>query len=524
MLRNLTLAILAATSFQTAFAATIRVPQDQKSIQAAIDSSQEGDVVLVSPGRYHERIRLKSGIIVRSTGDDAKGADGFQRAEMTVIDGKGRAGMQPGVAMAEGSTLDGFTITNVGQFDEATWKRHYDSHGEELGDEEGAVQAEGTIPAVSIRGVTCTVSRNIIHHNGDVGIGILGAENTRTAPLISENLVYRNLGGGIGTADWAEPVIRSNVSKENLRAGIGCRKSSPLLVDNVCFQNVRAGIGCREGSKAVMRGNKCFQNRRAGIGIRMEGTSPLVEANNCYENEMAGIGCRDGASPVLRNNVCLRNKLAGIGCRNEARAVIVGNECRENETAGIGVESKADAVIQQNRCTGNKLVAIGVTDGATALIGENELSRAGGHAPIIAVKGGASATIRNNRIMGGGVAAVLIQGTAHLMGNAFAGSAPTQGNAVWVWENSKATISDNSFDGYQSAVQAAKATVVVTGNSVRNFREVSIIVKDSRTPAHVFGNTAISTDPQARSVEILGPSGIVADNTVTMAKSDAARR
>lgn len=512
--RMIVLTILAGGMVRPALATIIQVPHDYKTIQAAIDAAQPGDTISVAPGRYQERVRLKPGIILRSAGGDAKGNYGFQRSELTVIDGGGGGATLPGVSMAEGSTLDGFTITNVGQFNEAIWKKHFDSHGEDLGDDEGAVLAEGTIPAISIRGVTCTVSHNIVHHNGDVGIGIIGEEKTATAPLIVNNHVYRNLGGGIGAAEGAEPIIRGNVCKENLRAGIGCRKCNPIITGNQCSQNVRAGIGCREGSKAFIRSNKCFLNRRAGIGIRMEGTSPVIEANECSDNEMAGIGCRDGASPIVRNNVCRRNRMAGIGCRDVAKPLLVGNECRENEMAGIGIESGTEAVMQQNKCVDNKLVAIGLGGGSSAMIGENELSRNGGPAPIIAVKDGSSVTIRANRITGGGVAAVLVQGKATITGNQFTGTGKGQGNAVWVREQSTATIADNLFDGYQSAVVAAQATVVVTGNDIRNFQKTAITVKDSLSPAHVFGNTATAQDGKARIADVQGPYGIVADNVL----------
>lgn len=511
MMRKFIFLLVAISTAQPVIAATLRVPHGHKTLQAAIDASNPGDTILVAPGEYQERIRLKPRIILRSDGDDAKGTDGLKRAEATIIDGSGKEGKTPGVVMAEGSTLDGFTITNVGFYDDALWKKHFDSHGEELGDEEGSVQAEGTNPAISIQGMSCTVAHCIVHHNGDVGIGILGKEKTRTAPLITGNLVYRSMGGGIGVAEGAEPIIRGNTCKENLRAGIGCRKANPIITDNVCFQNIRAGIGCREGSKPVMRGNKCYQNRRAGIGIRMEGTAPVVEANECYENDMAGIGCRDGASPILRNNVCRKNKMAGIGC-DGASPLIVGNECRDNEMAGIGMRGAGTATIQGNKCFENKLVAIGVTDGSTATIADNELSRTGGMPPIIAVKDGSTATIRDNRISGGGVAAVLVQGKATVSGNTFVGVGAKQGNAVWVWENSSATIFDNSFDGYRAAVNATKATVVVTGNTIKNFQGTAIIVKDSQKPAHVYGNTATSADPKAKVVDVQGPSGVVEVN------------
>lgn len=511
MMRQFIFVLLAIATAQSALAATLRVPQHHKTIQAAIDASQSGDTITVAPGKYQEVIRLKSGIILRSDGDDSKGTDGLKRAEVTIIDGGGKEAKLPGVVMAEGSTLDGFTITNVGFYDEATWKKHFDSQGEELGDEEGSVQAEGTNPAISIQGVSCFVNNCIVHHNGDVGIGILGNEKSKTAPLITGNFVYRNMGGGIGVAEGAEPIIRGNTCKENLRAGIGCRKANPIITDNVCFQNIRAGIGCREGAKAVIGGNKCYQNRRAGIGIRMKGTAPVVEANECYENEMAGIGCRDDASPIIRNNICRKNKMAGISC-DGASPLILGNECQENEMAGIGIRGKGAATIQGNTCLENKLIAIGVTEESIATITNNELSRTGGMPPIIAVKDGSTATICDNRITGGGVAAVLLQGKATVSGNTFTGVGPKQGNAVWVWENSTATVSDNSFDGYRAAVNASKATVVVTGNSIKQFQGTAIVVKDSQKPALVYSNTATAADPKAKVVDVQGPSGIVEEN------------
>jgi len=512
MNRHFIFALLATAVVQPVLAATIRVPQDHKTIQAAIAAANPGDTITVAPGNYQESIRLKPGIRLRSDGDDAKGTDGLKRAELTTIDGGGQAANMPGVVMAEGSTLDGFTITNVGVYDEQRWKKHFDSHGEELGDEEGSVQAEGNIAAISILGVNCTVAHCVIHHNGDVGIGILGKEKIKTAPLITANLVYRNMGGGIGVAESAEPIIRGNTCKENLRAGIGCRKANPIITDNLCFGNIRAGIGCREGSKPVIRGNKCYQNRRAGIGIRMEGTSPVVDGNECYENEMAGIGCRDGASPTLRNNVCFKNKMAGIGCSDGAKPLIVGNECRENELVGIGVQKRATAIIQGNSCIDNKLVAIGVTEESTATIIDNDLARTGGMPPIIAVKDGSTATIRDNRISGGGVAAVLVQGKATVNSNTFIGIGAKQGDALWVWENSTATITDNSFDGYRAAVKATNATVVITGNMIKNFQGTAIIVKASQKTAHVYGNTATSDDPEAAVFDLQGPSGIIAEN------------
>ena len=518
MMRTLIFASLFISTNGVAFAATHRVPEDHGTIQAAINESQPGDIVLVSPGTYREHLQLKRGIVVRSVGDNSQSVEGLKRAKSTIIDGD-KSAKYSGVVMVEDGTLDGFTITNVGQYDEALWKQHFDSRGEELGDDEGSVQAEGTNAAISIQGVNCKVTNCIVHHNGDVGIGIVGTDDSTVTPLISDNIVYRNMGGGIGVAAGAEPIIRGNTCKENLRAGIGCRNANPIITMNLCIQNIRAGIGCREGARPVIRGNKCYQNRRAGIGIRMKGTSPVVEGNECFENAMAGIGCRNGASPILRNNTCSRNKMAGIGCRDGAKPLIVRNSCLNNAKAGIGVEQKAVARIHNNKCLNNHLVAIGITGHSLATITENELSRTGGMPPIIAVKDNSTATIRDNQIKGGGVAAVLVQGNATISKNTFTGNGPKQGNAVWVWGNSTATVSDNSFTGYKTAANAKNAIVSIINNTVSQFGSTAFVVRDSKEPAHVYGNVATSTDANAIAVEIMGPTGVVEDNDVSIVPS-----
>ena len=259
--RNLVFAmLLLCVSSTVTNAATLRVPQDHASIQQAIDSAENGDVVLVSEGRYQERVVMKDGVILKSVGDDTPGKTGLQRAERTIIDGS-TAKQGAGVAMAQGAILDGFTVTGVGQYDDQKWQHHHATQGNEQSHEH--IGAPGT-PGVAIMGVNCEVRNNIVHHIGYTGIAISGNEKQDCSPLIVSNVCYRNMGGGIGSMKKSTATIRKNICFENFYAGIGHDNASPLVTENRCYANIRAGIGVSEGSCPVVRANKCYNNRRSG--------------------------------------------------------------------------------------------------------------------------------------------------------------------------------------------------------------------------------------------------------------------
>ena len=341
-------------------AGTLRVPQDHATIQAAIDAASAGDTVLVNSGTYNERIRIKDGVSVLSNGDDTKGESGLKRAETTVIDGGGASGSGAGVLMGEGAAFDGFTVTNVGLYDDALWKKHHASQGNEQAHEH--IGAPGT-PGIGIVGVNCRVRNNIVHHIGYTGITIQGVDGKRCQPQVTKNICFRNMGGGIGSMSRSAALIEGNICFQNFYAGIGHENAHPTVLNNDCYENIRAGIGISEGACPIVRGNRCHRNRRAGIGSRTGAkTRPLIEDNDCYENDMAGIGADEEASPIIRGNRCFRNKLAGIGARTHAAPTIIGNICHENGAVGIGQESDANTILIGNQCHHNKEAGIGFAD------------------------------------------------------------------------------------------------------------------------------------------------------------------
>jgi parallel beta-helix repeat protein len=497
---------------------TLRVPGDFPTIQAAITAAQSGDTVLVSAGTYRERLKLKPRVTVRSEGADARGRLGLLRAEATILDGT--SGTGPGVQMADDAVLDGFTVTGVGKFDDVLWQQHFDTRGN--GQRHEHIGQPGT-PGIAAESGGAILN-NIVHHIGYTGIAVTGAPGRKVSPRVAGNFCYRNMGGGIGSLDGSTAVIEGNTCFENFHAGIGHHNASPLVRSNTCYGNVRAGIGISEGSSPTVTGNRCFQNRRAGIGIRTgRGTQPAVEVNECFDNGMAGIGVEEEARPTLSRNRCRENRFAGIGISDKSEARVLGNECLSNGEAGIGLRGGARAEIIGNRLASNNLVAIGVTGGSTARIAGNEIMRAGGMPPLIAVLDASRATVESNTIHGGGVAGVLVEGTAEVLNNRFLGTGARRSGppniAVWAKQGSTVNFSGNHVEGWRQALSAiGTAEVVARTNEVSGFSVTAIVVKSTKKPAEVSGNVAFSNDKNARAAEVSGAAGEVSANVVRPAK------
>jgi len=437
----------------TANAVLLSVPGQHPTIQASLEAARPGDTILVDPGIYRERIRLKEKVILRSRGEDDQGILGLKRAELTIIEGGGREGEGSGVVMAEGSTLDGFTVRHVGEYDDAEWNRHHASKGEDQSHEQiGRPGPAG----IEVKGVDCVVRNNIVHHNGYTGIAIEGMEGKECSPLVERNICHRNMGGGIGSMNQSSALIVENICFQNFYAGIGHNHASPKVLNNRCYENIRAGIGISEDSSPLVRGNQCHHNRRAGIGIRSGSRSwPVLENNDCHDNEMAGIG---------------------FGECERGRATLTGN-----------------------RVVDNGLVAVGIHRGWKVGLTGNEFSRQGGLPPIIMVFEGAEATLVDNKIRGGGVAGLRVEGRVMARGNDFIGTSFRKGGppnfAIWALAGSQMAMSGNQVSGWRHALRAREAEVSASGNKVSQFHQAAFVIDKPSGSIHVQGNLVVASDP-----------------------------
>lgn len=267
-------------------AATIRVPTQQPTIQAAIDAARNGDQVLVAPGTYFENINFE-GKAIRVAAPSGR--------KVTIIDG-GNAGSVVTFNSGEGlgSVLEGFTIQH------------------------GNASLEGG--GIYINGASPTVTGNIVNsntaENGGGGIAV-----TFSSALVKDNVVTNNSqttgysggvgGGGIEVGGAGAAQIIGNTIQNNRWAtasGGGMTlfaAGTPVLENN------------------IISGNSAY-SEGGGIWI-VNSSDALIVQNLIYNNTASqGSGIYFGVPYGNRGPLLINNTIVGTSSSPQGSAVYAG--------------------------------------------------------------------------------------------------------------------------------------------------------------------------------------------------------
>src|SRR5918995_2515914 len=285
----------------------IWVPDDQPTIQAAINASTDQDTIFVRPGVYFENIKFlgKSVSVVSEKGFAVTTIDGGQRDSVITYSG-GERGM-----------LAGFTIHNG--------RSGYDTPG--FGDGGGIRIAIGARP---------TILQNVI--TGNRACSGAGISASFSSPQILENLITENLqsgcSGGVGGAGISiigdegqflfTQIVGNTISNNSLSSASG------------------AGISLFAAGDVEIRGNIITTNAATGLspctqggGIWIVNSSGAKIVQNLISGNSAG--CGGGVywtipdanpGPKLFNNTIVDNDAplgAGIYASGDNRQVAITN-------------------------------------------------------------------------------------------------------------------------------------------------------------------------------------------------------
>lgn len=305
--------LLVSTSID---AATLLVPQDFATIQAAINAANIGDTVYVAPGTYLERIQFNKNLELRS----------MSGASSTVIDGStsGNGAVVVFTNVDRSAVLDGFTV-------------------------QGGV---GTGPG---------------------GIAINGS------PTIINNIIQNNRGGGgngIGI-NFSNPLIRHNIIRNNTDSGLvsgGGGGGGIKVGGNACSASL-----CTEIIGNLIEGNST-PGFLSGGGIYLFASGPVRIIGNTIRNNSApreggGIAAVNSSDALIENNLFQGNFTSSAGGRGGAvywlvpsgeRGVWLIGNTMINNSAIQGAAVYADGYDRNARIANNLMVNSTATSGVVS--------------------------------------------------------------------------------------------------------------------------------------------------------------
>jgi plastocyanin len=248
----------------------IRVPQDARTIQAAVDRARPGDLVLVTPGVYRESVTIETDRIV------LRGLD----RNTTILDGEFRLENGVKVVGANGVVVENLTA------------RNFTANGFFWTD------------ATGYRGSYLTAYRN-----GDYGIYAFNSTKGQFDHSYASG--SPDAGFYIGQCFPCDALITDVVSENNGLGYSGTNAGGNLLIVNSVWRNNRAGIVPNTldsellppERQSTIVGNLVYANNNPdtpaievallamGNGILVAGGNDnIIERNLVFDHDFVGIG------------------------------------------------------------------------------------------------------------------------------------------------------------------------------------------------------------------------------------------
>ena len=371
------------------------------SIQAAIDQAVNGDIIVVSPGRYYENIDFRGkAITVRSTDPNDPNV-----VAATIIDGSTSTDPNAGSVVTfksgegNGSELSGFTITGgTGTWIVVAWSLH-EPYWNRCGG--GVICYNLSQPKITkniFLNNAAGEGGGIYVYGNPVNINNPSNPQVHLTPVITNNTFIANRaivahgypppntnypaaehgdGGAIVCFQGVDAFIANNIIKNNhadfYGGGIHLRQwSNGLIEGNQIIGNdssLGAGIHITYTSAPTIRKNLIKDNQASSLGgggIYVYYLShPLIEQNTITQNTSssgAGIGIYYTSAPTIKNNMIFKN-LAGAGIQmTGSTPIIIGNTITANYSSGIDCRSSSAPVIKNNIITSHSR-GYGITGG-----------------------------------------------------------------------------------------------------------------------------------------------------------------
>jgi parallel beta-helix repeat protein len=295
-------------------AATINVPADQSTIQAAINIASPGDTINVAAGTYNENLTVNKSLTLQ-------GAN-----KLTVIVTAADPAVSVFTVTASNVNISGFTATGTtitGNQGYAGIKfgagvTNCNIHDNILSSNQYGILMLGTL------GDT-TQGNNIFTNNTASGCGVSGIEMQNTnGNTFTNNTANTNGAQGFRLANSKNNTFTGNTASLNLgptAAGFflvvagGTGSNNNTFINNTANSNVSHGLRIDGSTGNMLTGNTFTSNTFDGIKLKAGSNNTTMNNNLCSLNDIgidiaeAGI---DATSETLSNNNITGNHTYGV--------------------------------------------------------------------------------------------------------------------------------------------------------------------------------------------------------------------
>lgn len=263
-------------------------PADFNNIQAAINDSNDGNVIIVAEGTYRENISFNGKKIKLISEEGPYGA---------TIDGSWRGTV---VSIGSDATVTGFRITNgEGGCSGGICCNgsNIEISGNLIEGNEGDPGEGGGIACYG--GTNITINENIIRNNETVdgsggGIYCSGSNVKIKNNFISENTASAGGGGGIEVHLFSDAEITGNIITKNrsvVGGGIHCNRSNATITHNMIFKNSGGGLCYGWDANVIALENTITENSAYyGGGILREENGTAIIKNCIIYGNTAELG------------------------------------------------------------------------------------------------------------------------------------------------------------------------------------------------------------------------------------------
>jgi F-box protein 11 len=307
------------------------------TISEAVQSSSEGDRIVVHPGVYNETVELDKPVQLIGAGPEKVL---LVNSSLTVVDVKPSAGDATIANMEikfdapeDNPSLRQYCIQVPGGASPTVHNCHFTN-----------TSFCGACVYVHGSGARPRVTHCTIANANNVGVFV----DDHAHGYFEHNNIHGNKLAGVWIKNYASPVFRENEVHHGKDVGFFVfQDGQGVLESNDIHSNRIAGIEIKNDANPIIYKCSIHHGSTGGVYVHDRGRGQFIE-NKIFANTYAGVWITSESNPTLRDNEIFGGLQGGVYFFGGGRGVLENNNIHSNTLAGVQIRTGSDPIIRNN--------------------------------------------------------------------------------------------------------------------------------------------------------------------------------